>query len=149
MAVQVWSTQTLFRELGVGGTKVIDGDTLNLKGERIRLFGIDAPESAQTCRSRFRVWRCGQKATQALTRLIGSRAVSCEKRNTDRYGRSVATCKVGTVDINAWMVRNGWAVAYRAYGGTIYAANEAAAKIARAGIWGSKFTMPWDWRKSH
>ena len=130
-----------------GGVDVIDGDTLQLGSKRIRLHGIDAPESAQTCRKGFRAWACGAEATRALQGLIGISAVKCEKRNIDRYGRVVATCHAGRTNMNAWMVRNGWAVAYRQYGGAAYAADELVARRKRAGVWAGRFVMPWDWRK--
>lgn len=130
-----------------GGARVIDGDTLDVDGKKVRLHGIDAPESRQTCRRGFRAWACGDDAKRALERLIGVSGVKCEERSKDRYGRSVANCRVGRHDINAWMVRNGWAVAYRQYGGGAYAADEAVARIRKAGIWSSRFVMPWDWRK--
>ncbi|WP_052362709.1 thermonuclease family protein [Falsirhodobacter sp. alg1] len=109
-------------------------------------------------RTRFRHWRWAAAAemvvdvlalTTQLGKMIGTQQVTCEKTDTDRYGRSIATCKAGDVSINTWMVRNGWAVAYRQYGGEIYGANEDAARNDRAGIWASSFDMPWDWRKAH
>ncbi|WP_405402551.1 thermonuclease family protein [Paracoccus sp. Ld10] len=78
-----------------GGARVIDGDTLDVDGKRVRLHGIDAPESNQTRRHQLRVGECGVEATRALERLIGISAVTCEKRATDRYGRMVATCDAG------------------------------------------------------
>lgn len=129
------------------GVDVIDGDTLQLGSKRIRLHGIDAPESGQTCRKGFRAWPCGAESTDALRRLIGISTVRCEQKNLDRYGRVVATCHAGRTNMNVWMVRNGWAVAYRQYGGAAYAADEMIARRKRAGVWGGRFIMPWDWRK--
>lgn len=135
-------------ETTAGGVRIIDGDTLDLNGERIRLFGIDAPEADQTCHNGAREWRCGAEATRALAKFVGDQTLICEKRNTDRYGRTIAICRLGGVSVNTWMVRNGWAVAYRQYGGAIYDANEAAAKQNRLGVWIGDFTMPWDWRRT-
>ncbi|WP_192841321.1 thermonuclease family protein [Falsirhodobacter sp. alg1] len=149
MAERLLTEQPEPGEMIAGGARIIDGDTLDLNGERIRLYGIDAPESAQTCKTGAREWQCGAEATRALVQMIGTQQVTCEKTDTDRYGRSIATCKAGDVSINTWMVRNGWAVAYRQYGGEIYGANEDAARNDRAGIWASSFDMPWDWRKAH
>lgn len=132
-----------------GAPRVIDGDTLDLDGRRIRLYGIDAPEARQTCRRDGRNWHCGEEAGRALSIAIGNRQMTCEERDTDRYGRIVAICFAGGENMNAWMVRNGWAVAYRQYGGAIYDAEEDAAKSARRGIWSGPFMMPWDWRQQN
>lgn len=129
------------------GARVIDGDTLQMGKDRVRLHGIDAPESRQTCFRGRRAWACGAEATRALERLIGASDVKCRKRATDRYGRSVSECQAGGQNINAWMVRNGWAVAYRQYGGARYLADEAVAKGRKVGVWSGRFVMPWDWRK--
>ena len=94
---------------------MLDGDTIGVHGIRIRLEGIDAPESRQTCRAGSIVVRCGRDAAFHLSNRIGRRPVSCEPRGTDRYGRTLAVCFEGGEDLNAFMVRNGQAVAYRAF----------------------------------
>lgn len=136
------------REVMAGGARILDGDTLDLNGERIRLYGIDAPEMAQTCRHGAREWSCGVEARDALAGMIGRQSLTCEKRDTDRYGRTVATCQAGEVSVNTWMVRNGWALAYRQYGGAIYDANERAARADRLGVWAGEFVEPWEWRRT-
>ncbi len=99
-----------------GAASVIDGDTIEIHGQRIRLHGIDAPESSQTCLDAGgRTWRCGQQAALALQDLIGRRTVTCDERDVDRYGRIVGRCLVGTLDINEWLVAQGLALAYRRY----------------------------------
>ncbi|WP_140846716.1 thermonuclease family protein [Paracoccus sp. FO-3] len=130
-----------------GTVSVIDGDTIEIHGQRIRLHGIDALESRQLCvRPDGRNWRCGSAGANELAAMIARRPVSCTTRDIDRYGRVVAVCHVGRQDINAWMVEQGWAVAYRQYS-TDYLDEEAAARQARRGIWSSQFDMPWDWRR--
>src|SRR4029450_10000064 len=89
-----------------GRASVIDGDTIEIHGQRIRLFGIDAPESRQTCEAAGQTWRCGQQAALALAEFIDQRTVTCGKRDTDRYGRIVAVCRAGIEDIGAFMVHN-------------------------------------------
>ncbi len=129
-----------------GHARVIDGDTIEIAGKRIRLHGIDAPESRQLCRRDGERWRCGKDATIALKAFLGSRSVSCEELDRDRYRRVVATCAVDGVDIGDWMVSQGWAVAYYQYSYE-YSRAEQRAKSARRGIWAGEFERPWEWRK--
>ena len=129
-----------------GRARVIDGDTIEVGAVRIRLFGVDAPESAQRCLAGGRHWPCGEQATRALVRHIDSRSVACEERDQDRYGRIVAVCRYGGQDVNAWLVREGWAMAYRRYS-SAYAGEEASAKVAKRGVWRGEFVPPWDWRR--
>ena len=98
-----------------GPASVTDGDSLKVSGHRVRLHGIDAPESAQTCRAGGKPWSCGKTAASALRKRLAGRPVVCEERDRDRYGRIVAVCRVAGEDVNAWMVSQGWALAYRKY----------------------------------
>ena len=125
---------------------LIWGIQVEIHGQRIRFHGIDAPESRQTCVAGDEVWRCGQQASLALSDFIGPSPVTCEERGTDRYGRTIATCYVHGEDIEAWMVLNGWALAYRQYS-LDYVGEEAAAKDAQAGVWSGEFVLPWAWRR--
>lgn len=130
----------------VGVASVIDGDTIEIHSVRIRLHGIDAPESRQVCtRPTGERWRCGQQASLALSDQIGRSTVSCDPRDTDRYGRTVAVCKSRGVDLNGWLVTQGWAVAYRRYSRD-YVRAEDQARESRRGIWSGHFDMPWAWR---
>ena len=129
-----------------GRARVIDGDTIEVGAVRIRLFGLDAPESAQSCLAGSRRWPCGEQATRALAGQIEGRSVACEERDRDRYGRVVAVCRYGGQDVNAWLVREGWAIAYRRYS-TAYVGEEASARRAKRGLWRGDFVPPWDWRR--
>ena len=130
----------------VGVASVIDGDTLDIHGKRIRLYAIDSPESEQTCvRRNGSHWRCGQRAALALADKIGRGTVTCLGRDRDRYGRIVAVCQLDGEDLNGWMVSNGWAVAYRRYGKD-YVPQEDTAHSEHLGIWEGTFDMPWNWR---
>jgi endonuclease YncB( thermonuclease family) len=145
--VLLFASPAVAAETIAGTASVIDGDTLEVQGKRIRLHGIDAPESAQLCQDAAgKDWRCGQRAALALSDRIARRPVSCEVKDTDRYGRSVAACSAGGESLNAWMVANGWAMAYRQYSKD-YVDAEATARAGRAGIWAGTFQPPWDWRK--
>lgn len=137
------SAQTL-----TGVVSVLDGDTLEMHGQRIRLFGIDAPEGRQTCALGGQDWRCGRTAALALSDLIGRSTVACEQRDIDRYKRIVAVCRLGDVDLGAWMVRNGWAVAYTQYSRD-YVGLEKQAEREQQGIWASQFERPASWRRSN
>jgi endonuclease YncB( thermonuclease family) len=129
-----------------GRASVIDADTIEIHGERIRLGAVDAPEASQPCFvDRIRI-RCGQRAALALADWIGTRTVSCVGDTRDRYDRLVARCEVGGVDIGSWLVRSGHAVAYRRYGED-YICDEAAAARAQRGIWSTRFVEPATWRR--
>ena len=128
-----------------GTASVIDGDTIEIHGQRIRLFGIDAPESGQTCLRDGQPWRCGQQAGLALAEKIGRASVRCEERDRDRYGRIVAVCFTQGVDLNRWLVANGLAMAYRRFS-LAYVDEEGAAQASRLGIWRGEFVPPWEWR---
>ena len=131
-----------------GPVTVTDGDTLKVSGQRIRLFGIDAPESKQTCVAGGQRWHCGTSATRTLAKRLAGRPVACSERNRDRYGRVVAVCRAGDEDINAWIVSQRFALAYRKYS-TAYVEQERAAKAARRGLWRGDFVAPWDWRRGN
>lgn len=128
-----------------GEARIIDGDTLDLAGVRIRLFGIDAPEHNQNCTDeKGRKWACGTFATQSLKALaVGT--VRCEELDRDRYGRVVARCFSGGVDINAAMVAQGAAFAYRKYSAD-YVALEARAETRGIGLWSGEAERPSDFR---
>jgi endonuclease YncB( thermonuclease family) len=132
----------------IGTASVIDGDTIDIHGERIRLHGIDSPEGRQRCIRGGEEWRCGTDASNAVSEFIGRSSVVCTVVDVDRYKRKVATCSVRGADINLWMVEQGWAVAYRQYSHA-YDRAEDAARLAERGVWSSKFEMPWDWRKNN
>ena len=132
----------------VGVASVIDGDTLEIHDRRIRLDAIDAPESAQLCLRDGRKEQCGQGAAFFLADLIRRRTVRCVPYDVHRYGRDIATCWLGEVNLNEKMVAAGRAVAYRKYSKR-YVAAENAASAARLGLWATVFEMPWDYRRAH
>lgn len=133
----------------VGRASVVDGDTLEILGQRIRLWGVDAVESSQTCvDAQGRPWPCGRRAAFALSDYLGQRTVSCTRRDTDRYGRTVAVCSVGGTEVNRWLVAEGWALAYVEYGGSVYLEAQRQAQAARRGVWQGRFQEPWEYRRN-
>ena len=130
-----------------GPARVIDGDTIVIAGERIRLHGIDAPEMKQTCHtSKGQEWNCGELAKQALEKLVQGQDVTCKGDKRDRYKRLIAVCYVGPFNINEQMVTDGWALAYRKYSKD-YMRAETFAKSRREGMWRGEFMPPWEWRR--
>lgn len=129
-----------------GRATVVDADTISIRNTTIRLHGIDAPESNQICRKDGKPWMCGNEAANRLDQLIQNRNITCQILDQDRYGRAIAKCQLGERDISAWLVANGWAVAYRRYS-TQYIRQEQSAKAGELGVWGSEFEMPWDFRR--
>jgi endonuclease YncB( thermonuclease family) len=93
-----------------GTASVIDGDTFAIGDQRVRLWGVDAPEGSQVCQRNGQSWECGDDAAAALEALLNGQEVACTEVDRDRYGRTVATCMVGGQDIGAAMVRQGWAL---------------------------------------
>lgn len=133
--------------LAAASPRVVDGDTLELNGIVYRLHGIDAPEAGQKCsKPNGKPWDCGKAAISALEELVLGKAVECDDRGQDGYGRRLAVCKVGGEDVNAKMVATGQAWAFRKYS-TDYAALEDQAHSSHIGIWIiDNQTTPWDYR---
>jgi endonuclease YncB( thermonuclease family) len=128
---------------------VIDGDTIKIGGQRIRLHAINARESSQTCLDAGgRSYRCGQRASFAVADQIGQRNVSCRQTDTDRYRRVIAVCDLMGVDLNGWMVRQGRAIAYRRYGQD-HGRDEDRARRERRRMWSGRFAAPWDRRRGN
>jgi endonuclease YncB( thermonuclease family) len=128
-----------------GPAIVIDGDTIVVAGERIRLEGIDAPELHQDCTAYGQRWACGRTSAEWLRERLQGRQFECVGHARDRYSRLLAVCFVGGESINERIVREGWALNYRKYS-TAYLRAEAEAKRAGAGMWRGEFEPPWEWR---
>ena len=128
-----------------GKAKIIDGDTIQIGDNRIRLYGIDAPELKQVCKINGRNWMCGEEAAMALAYEMANHWISCITKGKDRYARTLAICFKANIDINREMVKRGLALAYRKYS-NIYIEYEELAKSNKLGIWKSNFIKPWNWR---
>jgi endonuclease YncB( thermonuclease family) len=130
-----------------GQASVIDGDTLEIRAQRIRLWGIDTPESTQLCRADdSRLYRCGAKAANELDAFIAGRPVSCAPLSQDQYGRMVASCSVNGIDLGEWLVRNGLALDWPQYSKGRYAVVQREADRAGRGVWAGSYVAPWMYR---
>lgn len=139
--------QLVLREAEMTGPAyAIDGDTLDLAGEHVRLLGIDAPEREQTCMRDGKTWGCGQAARQALADALRDGPVTCTYGERDAYDRPLARCEVKGQDLGARLVAEGLAVSYRS---RAYAGQEAAARAAKRGIWAGTFQRPVEYRAAH
>lgn len=128
-----------------GPARVVDGDTLVVGERRVRLFGIDAPEAAQTCTRDGEEWACGVESARQLSELVGNGDVVCTGDEIDGYQRLVAVCHTDRFNLNRTLVEYGWATAFREYSDA-YIADETRAKMARRGIWSSTFDLPGSFR---
>jgi endonuclease YncB( thermonuclease family) len=130
-----------------GFAVVTDGDTIKISNNKIRLHGIDAPEKKQNCTKNAKEYNCGIVATEALINKISKNVVKClTQKNKDRYNRFIGVCFVDQENLNKWMVRNGYAVAYRRYSKD-YILDEDSAKKNKLGLWSGVFLNPEKWRK--
>jgi len=130
-----------------GFAVVTDGDTIKISNNKIRLHGVDAPEKKQNCTKNAKEYNCGVVATMALIKKISKNIVKCStQKNKDRYNRFIGVCFVDHIDLNKWMVRNGYAVAYRRYSKD-YILDEEFAKKNKLGLWSGTFLKPEKWRK--
>ena len=138
----IWWLETSGLDDVSGQAKVIDGDSLVLPSGKVRLKGIDAPEGRQDCTKNGQKWACGRAAAQMLRRMVTGKEVVCEGRQLDRYDRLLAFCRVGELEINRAMVREGWAVSF----GDQFLKEEHEARAGRRGLWQGTFERPAEWR---
>lgn len=132
-----------------GRASVIDGDTIEIHGERIRFNGIDAPESAQFCvDAGARMYRCGARSAEALSAwLASSSPTTCNFVERDQYGRFVGNCtRADGASVQQWLVRNGHAMDWPRYSNGAFAKEQSSAKAEKIGIWQGQFQPPWEWR---
>ena len=141
-----------------GIPKVVDGDTVHINNYKFRLEGIDAPEMRQQCKKEsfkisffigltfYKDYSCGRVSKEKLITKIDTTEIKCISSSKDRYKRYIATCYKGKTNLNQWMVRNGFAIAYRRYSKT-YVSDEEFAKENKLGLWKGKFMEPEKWRK--
>ena len=128
--------------------KIIDGDTIHLNGEKIRFSGIDTPEIKQTCIKNNEVIKCGIKAKELLIKVIENKKIDCVREGKDQYKRTLAECFVDDLSLSSYLVKSGYAFAYRKYSKK-FIADEDFARSNNLGMWSMKFEYPWDWRKKN
>ena len=128
--------------------KITDGDTIKINGEKIRFSGIDTPELKQTCIISGVEIFCGLKAKEILIEKISDKKVFCVSEGKDRYKRTLAECFVNDESLSSYLVRSGYAFAYRKYSKK-FVSDEEFAKSNKLGIWSMEFDYPWDWRKNN
>ena len=147
--------QTIQASEIMGFPKVVDGDTIHIKSYKIRLEGIDAPEMKQKCKRPYlqimfftfqKDYYCGQISKKKLVQKIGNKSVKCILLGKDRYKRYLGKCLKDKINLNRWMVRNGYAIAYRKYS-KLYVLDENFAKEEKLGMWKGTFIKPEKWRK--
>ena len=128
--------------------KIIDGDTIHLNSKKIRFSGIDSPELKQSCKKDDRIVYCGIEAKKLLINIIGNNKVNCINEGEDQYKRTLAECFVNDLSLSSYLVRNGYAFAYRKYSKK-FIKDEDYAKANNLGMWSMNFEFPWDYRKKN
>jgi len=128
--------------------KIVDGDTIHLNGEKIRFTGIDTPELKQTCVKEDVINPCGVTAREILVNKIGNNIVECISEGKDQYKRTLAECFVNNESLSSYLVKSGYAFAYRKYSDK-FIKDEDYARINKIGMWSMIFVYPWDYRKNN
>jgi len=136
----------IFNQVKSQDLRVVDGDTIHLNGEKIRFTGIDTPELKQTCIKEGVINPCGVTAKEILIEKISDNQVECISEGRDRYKRTLAECFVNDESLSSYLVRSGYAFAYRRYSNK-YIPDEDYAKVNQIGMWSMEFDYPWDYRK--
>ena len=126
---------------------IVDGDTIVLNGEKIRFYGIDTPELKQTCMNGNEKVFCGKSAKMLLVKKIDNQTPECIREGKDVYKRTLAECFINGESLSAFLVRSGYAIAYRKYSDK-FIKDEEFAKKNKLGMWSMKFKYPWDFRRA-
>ena len=148
LSLVLYSSASFSEKIIEGKPIIIDGDTIHIGKNKIRLHGIDAPETNQKCTLDEETWNCGIQSTLALKNFILDKEVYCEIIDIDQYKRFVGICFVDNKNMNKYMVRNGWAIAYRYYS-TLFVEDEEIAQKQKSGIWQGMFIEPYLFRKKN
>jgi len=138
----------IFNQVKSQDLRVVDGDTIYLNGEKIRFTGVDTPELKQTCIKEGIIDPCGVTAKEILIEKIGDNKVECIIEGKDQYKRTLAECFVNNESLSSYLVRSGYAFAYRRYSKK-FIRDEDYAKVNQIGMWSMKFDYPWEYRKNN
>ena len=138
----------IFDQVKSQDLRVVDGDTIHLNGQKIRFTGIDTPELKQTCIRKGYIEPCGVTAKELLIEKIGDNKVECISEDKDQYKRTLAECFVNDESLSSYLVRSGYAFAYRRYSKK-FVKDENYAKANQIGMWSMEFDYPWDYRKNN
>jgi len=152
-AILVISISTLiffliFNQVKSQELRVVDGDTIHLNGEKIRFTGIDTPELKQTCIKEGIIDSCGVTAKEILIEKIADNKVECISEGKDQYKRTLAECFVNDESLSSYLVRSGYAFAYRKYSKK-FIKDENYARLNKLGMWSMEFVYPWDFRRNN
>ena len=146
LSFNLFLLESAFSKQIIGYAKVIDADTIYIDSYKIRLEGIDAPEIKQKCILNQKEYFCGLFSKNKLKEKVDAKIIKCISSGKDRYKRYLATCFAGKIDLNKWLVKNGYAIAYRKYS-KLYVDDEKFAKKNNLGLWSGTFIEPEKWRK--
>ena len=134
--------------LSASHVTVVDGDTIKLGDVKIRFSGIDAPEINQTCVASEGKVACGKISKDILISKVTNNKISCTDEGKDFYGRVLGECYVNGESVSRYLVREGFAFAYRKYSDK-FILDEEYAKSNKLGMWSMKYQYPWDYRNSN
>ena len=137
-----------YSDTNAQNVQITDGDTIKINGEKIRFSGIDTPEMKQTCIENGIINPCGVIAKKILMDKISNNEVICISEGKDQYKRTLAECFVNNQSLSSYLVRSGYAFAYRRYSKK-FIPDEDYAKFNKLGMWSMEFDYPWDWRKKN
>ena len=148
ISISILITFLIYSHTNAQNVQITDGDTIKINGEKIRFSGIDTPEMKQTCIENGIINPCGVTAKKILMDKISNNEVICISEGKDQYKRTLAECFVNDESLSSYLVRSGYAFAYRRYSKK-FIADEEYAKFNKIGMWSMKFDYPWDWRRKN
>jgi endonuclease YncB( thermonuclease family) len=129
----------------IGAARVVDGHRLIVAGQRLHLWGLSAPDRRQICQLDGKPWPCGEAAADALAQRLAGQSLRCTPLTRAEDGWIEAQCRLGDENLNAWMIREGWALDDPGTALTLYQAEQTEAALSARGLWAGRFVAPWEW----